>query len=331
MISIIATAYNIEKFLPFCLDSILAQTFMDYELLLVDDGSTDESGAICDQYQQKDPRIRVIHQEKSGVSDAWNNALRQARGEYVGFVDGDDIIHPRMYELLYRAIKETQSDIAYGGYQKIYGDGPHNFECNEQASVPDDRDLITVSTREEELSRNNDMPTIWRGLYKTSVIRPFQFMSGRYAQDILWSTCVLLNAKQVVRVNKTLYGWRKRDETELHLANRNRIPDVCYMRRCTIDYLYGHAPEWVVTYTTHLFTNCVDAANWFHELQDPYEKERFRTEIQCGLDCFSKIHMLEILTDPYTEKLRKLMSAVGKVSFPLACYFKKKLLPIINS
>ena len=107
MISIITTAYNIENLLPFCLDSILAQTFLDYELILVDDGSTDQSGAICDQYEQKDPRIRVIHQNHSGVSDAWNNALRQVKGEYVGFVDGDDIIHPRMYELLFSFLKNT--------------------------------------------------------------------------------------------------------------------------------------------------------------------------------------------------------------------------------
>ena len=330
MISIITTAYNIEEYLPICLDSILAQTFSDYELILVDDGSTDRSGAICEQYAKKDPRIRIFHQKNSGVSDAWNRALRQVRGEFVGFVDGDDVIHPRMYELLYKAIKETHSDIAYGDYQIFYGSGTFDFTQEGPASVSDDGDFITVSTQKEELERNLTIPTIWRGLYKTSVIRPFKFMRGRRGQDVLWSTCVLLNANKIVRVDKPLSAWRRRIGSESHLTLLSRTPDCCFIKRCTIDYLEEHAPEWVVPYTMLLFTTCVDAANWFPELHDASEKDRYRTEIQCGLDYFKKISILKILGDPHTGRPRKLLAAVGKISFPLACVLKKKLLPIIN-
>lgn len=107
LISIISTAYNIEKYLPMCLDGILSQTFTDYELILVDDGSTDNSNVICDEYAERDHRIHVIHQNNKGVSDSWNEAILHAKGEYIGFVDGDDLIHPRMYEFLYRAIQKN--------------------------------------------------------------------------------------------------------------------------------------------------------------------------------------------------------------------------------
>ena len=93
--------YNTEKYLRRCVDSILAQTFTDFELLLINDGSTDSSGAICDEYTQKDSRVRVFHKENGGVSSARNIGLDNAKGEYIAFVDSDDYIDNRMYECLY--------------------------------------------------------------------------------------------------------------------------------------------------------------------------------------------------------------------------------------
>ena len=119
-ISIIVPVYNVEKYLRKCIDSILNQTFKDFELILVDDGSTDDSGKICDEYSLKDSRIKVIHKENGGQSSARNMGLDVAQGEYIGFVDSDDWIEKDMYEILYRNCKMKDGDIGIIGINFVY-------------------------------------------------------------------------------------------------------------------------------------------------------------------------------------------------------------------
>ena len=118
-ISVIVPVYNVEKYLRKCIESILNQTFREFELILVDDGSTDSSGKICDEYALKDSRIKVIHKENGGASSARNAGLDVAKGEYIGFVDSDDWIEMDMYGELYRLIKENNTDISVCGINNI--------------------------------------------------------------------------------------------------------------------------------------------------------------------------------------------------------------------
>src|SRR5690625_7031624 len=111
-ISIIVPVYNVNTYLEKCLKSILNQTFTDVEVIVVNDGSTDQSGLICDEYAEKDKRIKVIHQAKKGVSAARNTGINRATGDFIGFVDGDDYIDKSMYENLYQACMETGSSIS---------------------------------------------------------------------------------------------------------------------------------------------------------------------------------------------------------------------------
>ena len=115
-VSVIVPVYNVEKYLSRCIDSILAQTFTDFELILVDDGSTDKSGGICDDYKSQDNRIVVIHQNNQGQAVARNRAIDLSRGEYIAFIDSDDYVHPDMFLTLIRIITETKSDIVLFGY-----------------------------------------------------------------------------------------------------------------------------------------------------------------------------------------------------------------------
>ena len=116
MISIIVPAYKVELFLEQCIESILAQTCQDIEVLLVDDGSPDQCGVICDSWATRDQRIRVIHQDNAGVAAARNAALNLAKGEYVGFVDPDDWIAPGMYGKMLECIEKYNADIVVCGY-----------------------------------------------------------------------------------------------------------------------------------------------------------------------------------------------------------------------
>ena len=111
LISIIVPVYNIEEYLPRCIESVLKQTYTNFELILVDDGSKDKSGEICDEYQKKDSRIRVIHKKNGGSSSARNEGIKIAKGKYLGFVDSDDYIEKDMYERMVRAIDATGGNI----------------------------------------------------------------------------------------------------------------------------------------------------------------------------------------------------------------------------
>ncbi|MBQ6543175.1 MAG: glycosyltransferase family 2 protein, partial [Clostridia bacterium] len=119
LISVIVPVYKVEKYLPRCLDSILSQSFTDFELLLVDDGSPDSCPEICDEYARRDRRISVIHKENGGLSSARNAALERATGKYVSFVDSDDYITADALQTLYSALTETDSDIAVGNMMSI--------------------------------------------------------------------------------------------------------------------------------------------------------------------------------------------------------------------
>ncbi|AUJ66352.1 MULTISPECIES: glycosyltransferase family 2 protein [Enterococcus] len=119
-ISIIMTVFNVEKYLAKAIDSVLLQTFADFELILVDDGSSDRSGEICDEYQQRDKRIKVIHQPNSGVSSARNTGLENAQGKFIGFVDSDDYIESDMYEFLYNNLIEEKADLSICGIYDVY-------------------------------------------------------------------------------------------------------------------------------------------------------------------------------------------------------------------
>ena len=112
LISIIVPVYKVEKYLKRCVDSILAQTYPCLEVILVDDGSPDGCPAICDEYAREDRRVRVIHKENGGLSDARNAGIDAAKGKFLGFVDSDDYVHPRFYELLLQALKGEGADIA---------------------------------------------------------------------------------------------------------------------------------------------------------------------------------------------------------------------------
>lgn len=119
LISIIVAAYNIKAYLPRCLDSLIGQSYQKLEIIVVDDGSEDDTGKICDRYAEKDPRIKVIHQENQGLSGARNTGLSIATGDYIGYVDGDDWTEPDMYGAMLKACEEEGAQLAVCSYQKI--------------------------------------------------------------------------------------------------------------------------------------------------------------------------------------------------------------------
>ena len=205
MISIIVPIYKVEDYLAKCIESILCQTYRDFELILVDDGSPDHCPAICDDYAARDSRIRVIHQKNAGVSAARNAGLRAAGGTYIGFVDPDDFIQPDMYEKLLAAIEKFDADLAICGYE--YYDEQYRVDSSRLYRQKDNELL----TQKELMYRMSDMPpTIRHGvvnkLFRCDVLADMTFEVGLHSsEDVLFLTNYITRVQKAVYVHAPLY------------------------------------------------------------------------------------------------------------------------------
>ena len=202
-LSIIVPVYKVEKYLPRCIDSILAQTFGDFELILIDDGSPDGCGRICDEYAQKDKRIVAIHQKNMGVSEARNAGLDIAHGRYIGFVDSDDWIEPQMYEVMMDAIRENGADMAVCGVR--YADEDGKFTRADRLSEG-------VYTRAGLLEDVFAMPNKLGGgccnkVFDASKIASVRFKVGMtIAEDALYLFDCFMRIDGAVKIGDALYN-----------------------------------------------------------------------------------------------------------------------------
>lgn len=215
-ISIIVPVYNMEQYLRECLDSIKAQTFTEWECILVDDGSSDSSPAICDEYAAADSRFKVIHQKNGGLSNARNTALRTATGEYIGFVDADDWIEPGMYDLLYKMVKDEDADIAQVGYRTEYHGRHSTKHLTGKAKVIDGK------TAMKEIGFDRLPNYVWNKLHRRSIIT-CDFPDGRNFEDIFVYGQWLKNVKKMVLDPTPMYHYRMRKGSIIHTdAAKNR-------------------------------------------------------------------------------------------------------------
>ncbi|NLL79351.1 MAG: glycosyltransferase [Clostridiales bacterium] len=222
-VSVIVPVFNVEEYLTDCIESILHQTYSNLEIILVDDGSTDQCPQICDLYAAKDERIKVIHKENGGLADARNAGVKAATGAYIAFLDSDDYIDKDMYRILVSALQENDADIAVAKWQA--------FE-KEPAQKKMEDDIRFVLNGKEVLDfliLGKDgytiSPSVWDRIYKREVIDGFQFPVGKCYEDLLWTTQVFERAERCVYLNRTLYFYRQRDNsiTKLDFSERQGV------------------------------------------------------------------------------------------------------------
>ena len=229
LISIIVPVYQVKDYIGECVESLLDQTYTNLEILLVDDGSTDGSGEICDQYADRDNRVRVVHQENQGPSAARNAGLDLMKGEYVAFMDSDDVVLPNFIEILYGLLRKHRADIAACAYVKCPTESLRDTK-NELLSVGNSmqRERIGNRGKEKELCMTSEhMLRQWHGKYKkwetsacnklyrklvldgggTGMIR---FPVGRKLEDVLTSHLIVSGATRVVLTMSELYLYRIR-------------------------------------------------------------------------------------------------------------------------
>lgn len=207
-ISVIVPVYNVQAYLPRCLDSILAQTFRDMEIILVDDGSADDSGAICDSYAARDERVCVIHKENGGLSSARNAGLDVARGQWIGFVDSDDYIAPDMYEYLHSIALRENAQIAMCDLYMFYDNGVAEEHPNDFYKVMDKVEAARIVLEAQITS-----VTAVNKLYHRDVYTDIRFPLGKTAEDAFVILDVLDKAERIVISNAQKYYYYRRADS----------------------------------------------------------------------------------------------------------------------
>lgn len=240
-VSIIVPIYKVEAYLRDCIDSILKQTFTDYEVILVDDGSPDNCGSICEEYALQDSRIRVVHKPNGGLSDARNAGLDVATGKYVYFLDADDSIRPNLLETLVPYMEQGADLVAFT-FQGFYDNGaqqpPWKHETGEY-------DLSSAEKRLAFFHRILLQSKIgwdaWSRMFVRKKIEAYglRFVDNRkiFAEDLFFSLCYCAHADRVVSIDDCLYNYRLRSDSIMGVENtRNNLPRIMALADSVLAY-----------------------------------------------------------------------------------------------
>ena len=260
MISVIVPIYNAESYLPRALDSILSQTHKEWEAILVDDGSTDGSSQIADEYAARDHRFIVIHQPNGGLSDARNAGMEHISGEFLIFLDADDFLHPQLMELCLEASLRDKSDMVCFTYDRIYrtfgiirhflhlGDPTPHFKYYKQPPYLVTDNIYDYAT---EYSCPKDIDKrwavkhcqVWRCMYKTYAIRGLKFIKGINYEDFPWWSEVLLHIKRCTILNLPLYFYYPNPKSYILSADKTHKIESLRLAIEAGKRIYANAPK----------------------------------------------------------------------------------------
>lgn len=261
MISVIVPVYNTEKYLKRCIDSVLSQSFTDYEIILIDDGSTDSSGQICDEYVEENIRISCIHNANGGLSRARNKGLEVARGEYIAFLDSDDYMHKHMLKILHDSIEKSKADIAMCGFKRVPENAPEE-KLNLSAysfKILKDRELIQELFGE----KSTMMVVAWNKLYRREIFDEIKYPEKRLHEDEFVIHKILHRCSSMIVTEAPLYNYVVRAGAITSELTYKRVKDLQDALWDRLQFYKGLKDVTALKKTTEL---------WLYCLFDNYEK-----------------------------------------------------------
>ena len=292
-ISIIVPVYNVEEYIHRCIDSILAQTITDFELILVNDGSTDRSGEICDKYALEDERVKVIHKSNGGPGEARNYGINISKGDFIGFVDSDDYVDSKMYEELYNANLIYDSQISMCGRYDVYKDYKKSRFILDELQVWNNKLAI-----KKLLTWDNIDSSVCDKLFSKSIIDNNQFPVGGEVEDIYLVYKLLFNARHIVHIGEPKYYYVHREGSRsAKNFNESKLDLLKYSEKI-VEFVKSNFPELTSEAESFYYKNLVYLADNLNASQDTekYSKISFR------LRKILRANFFDIISNRYLTK-----------------------------
>ncbi len=280
-LSVIVPVYNVEKYLPQCLDSLIHQTLKEIEIILVNDGSTDNSEAICQDYAEKDNRIIVYSKTNGGLSDARNYGLQHASSKIVGFVDSDDYIDLDMFQVLLELKDKTNSEIVVGGVKMATNDGEVYMVREVETEVA----LNRHDAMEELLKSKRITNSVCNKIFDILLFEQIEFPVGKLYEDEYVTYKLFDRAETIAMTNQVFYYYRSSPNSITHKAFSEREFDRIYASEIKVDYIQQAYPDLAEYAQRYLVYDCVMALSKMIEYKKSYDKLT-RDNIRKYLKCF---------------------------------------------
>lgn len=252
LISVIIPIYKVEKYIVRCVESIVNQTYTNLEIILVDDGSPDNCPQICDDYAEKDNRIKVVHKENGGLSDARNAGMKVATGDYISFIDSDDYVSIDFIETLYSAMLRENSDIVECEIVRFY-----------ENEIPNIKDNLNIESFDTEkglsllIDDNKFHQHVWNKLYKSKFALKVPFEKGKLNEDEFWTYQVFGRAEKVTKIYKTIYFYLQRESSIMGNSFNLRRLDALDAKEQRQVYIKKNFPNLVSKAKIDFFSSCI--------------------------------------------------------------------------
>ena len=256
LISIIIPVYNVEKYLDRCIKSVFNQTYQETEIILVDDGSTDRSGELCDFYSESSRKVRVIHKENGGLSSARNAGIKVSTGSIICFIDSDDWVDSRFLELLYRVMINSHADAAGCGFTKTCE------ECDlehiiDSPHVEFDKKIYSRDRAMDCLIGDRIKQVVWNKIYRRELISKIPFEEGRFHEDVFWSYQVFAGIQTYVEISYTGYYYFQRNDSIMGESYSLKRLDAVEAKCRRQEFLEANMPQHARAAKINLWFTCI--------------------------------------------------------------------------
>lgn len=319
-VTIIVPIYNVEQYIEKCIESILNQTHKNIEIILVDDGSTDACGSICDQYKNRDERVKVIHKRNGGLSSARNAGLEIATGEYISYVDSDDYVNESFIEELLDLCLKYNKKLSCINFCEFFVENEKDIkEENFQITIYNENDMIQEIVNRERT--NNVTYCVWSKLFHRDIIENMRFPEGKTYEDILYTTKAVVNAKGCVYKSNVLYNYRIREGSisKSHYKegfDTKLLTDRLDIQIKQLQYIRDNISE--------RLSNIVKF-EYYDEMINIYrinQSTKWEKIIFCALKKFN-MPISDIIRLPYTS--RRKLNGIIKMKFPQLMKMEKNI------
>ena len=291
--SFIVPIYNVEKYLPGCVDSLLSQTYDGFEIILIDDGSTDASGQIADRYAEKNPdKIRTVHQANTGQGGARNRGISMASGDYLLMVDSDDYVSERMLETLNHYLEKYDDDVLIYNFTEVNEDGSQHIQrlhnINSYARITSKQFIL-------------EAPAPWNKVFRASLFQKtdIRFPNRIYYEDLAVSPCLALYAEKIGVIDEELYYYLQRKSSTMHSRDTQRMTEVCRAAEMVLNYYRRHGGfETYYQELEYLTVSHVLVSTVQRILQVKYDHKKIRS-----LEQFVEKNFRNYIDNPYIREM----------------------------